>query len=284
MKVFDWTGVSPIGQFAQVAASPLPTRYVWDTSALYTLGSVELTLAAGGAVNGQWAATGIAGWSASGNWAGGNVPGAPQDTAVFAALSGSTALVNLDIPVSLAALAFSTSAGASYAIGSSSGMAITLANTAGAATIDNSGSNMIAVPITLQSNLSVDSSPGSMLTIAGAIGESGSSYSLTLSGGGQLVLSGSNSYSGGTTVLGGTLVLPNPYSLADRSNLIVGNAGAFSATATVGASQDSSGLSDSPSPVPEPAGFILAIGGLITLLLFSGWGQSAGAWCVPRSR
>ncbi len=45
-------------------------------------------------------------------------------------------------------------------------------------------------------------------TIAGSIAESSSS-SITKAGLGTLVLSGANSYSGGTTVSGGTLRIPN---------------------------------------------------------------------------
>ena len=40
-QLFDWTGVSPSGQFAQVI-NDLPTGYRWDTSQLYTLGEVTL--------------------------------------------------------------------------------------------------------------------------------------------------------------------------------------------------------------------------------------------------
>ena len=39
--LFDWTGVSPSGQFAQVI-NDLPTRYSWDTSQLYSQGEVTL--------------------------------------------------------------------------------------------------------------------------------------------------------------------------------------------------------------------------------------------------
>ncbi len=40
-QLFDWTGVGPSGQFAQVV-SDLPAGYGWDTSQLYTLGEVTL--------------------------------------------------------------------------------------------------------------------------------------------------------------------------------------------------------------------------------------------------
>ena len=108
-QLFNWTGVSPSGQFAQVV-SDLPTRYVWNTSALYSLGGVAMTLSAT-SINGQWANSGSGTWSGAANWTGGNVPGAPQDTAVFgAALTSGTATVTLDTFVSLAGIAFSPSA------------------------------------------------------------------------------------------------------------------------------------------------------------------------------
>ncbi len=40
-QLFDWTGVSPSGQFAQVI-NELPAGYSWDTSQLYTTGDVTL--------------------------------------------------------------------------------------------------------------------------------------------------------------------------------------------------------------------------------------------------
>ena len=207
LQLFNWTGVSPSGQFAQVV-SDLPTRYSWDTSALYTVGKVALTISVA-PINGQWATNGSGTWGNSANWSGGNVPGAPQDTAVFGtALTSGTATVTLDTVVSLASLSFSPSGGAGYAISPSGASTLTLSNTAGSATIGNSGgNNLIAVPITLESNLSVSASAGSTLTIAAAISESGGSRSLGLSGNGELILSDSNAYSGGTVVNAGTLVV-----------------------------------------------------------------------------
>ncbi len=62
------------------------------------------------------------------------------------------------------------------------------------------------------------------LTLSGDIGGSGS---ITKLGAGTLVLSGSNTYEGGTIVLDGTLIATNSEALPDGSNLMVGNAGAF---------------------------------------------------------
>ena len=41
VQLFDWTNVSPSGQFNPIVSN-LPTRYSWNTSALYTLGQVDL--------------------------------------------------------------------------------------------------------------------------------------------------------------------------------------------------------------------------------------------------
>jgi len=250
-QLFNWTGVSPSGQFAQVV-SDLPTRYVWNTSALYSLGGVALTLSPT-PINGQWVSSGSGAWSGAANWTGGNVPGAPQDTALFGtALASGTATVTLDTCVSLASLAFSTTGGASYVINPSYLSTLTLSSTAGPATISNaSGYNTIAAPVTLESNLSVSASTGSVLTIAGAISESGSSCSLTLSGGSELILSGSNSYTGGTTVDAGTLIVTNNEALADGSNLTVG----ANATTIFGAAVPQTAAP--ASAVPEPGALAL---------------------------
>ena len=43
-QLFDWTGVSPCGQFASIT-NDLPAGYSWDTSQLYTTGDVTLSVA-----------------------------------------------------------------------------------------------------------------------------------------------------------------------------------------------------------------------------------------------
>ena len=113
-------------------------------------------------------------------------------------------------------------------ITSTNGSTLTLANNgAGPATISNSGGNhTIAVPIWLGSNLSVTDSPGSTLTVSGPIGETNAGTSLSVSGGGTLVLSGSNTYSGGTTVSGGTLKVANAAGSATGSGPVTVDAGA----------------------------------------------------------
>ena len=65
---------------------------------------------------------------------------------------------------------------------------------------------------TLLSNSTVDVSFGDV-TLSGVIGDGGNTRSLTKTGGYTLVLSGANTYGGGTTVLGGTLQADNDSAL-----------------------------------------------------------------------
>ena len=61
-----------------------------------------------------------------------------------------------------------------------------------------------------------------------SITESGDGCSLTMNGaGGTLILSGKDSYSGGTNVDAGTLVVTSPGAIADGTSLIVGAGGTF---------------------------------------------------------
>ena len=88
-----------------------------------------------------------------------------------------------------------------------------MTNTSGSVSIANSGGNQtIAVPVVLGSNLAVSVTSGSNLTISGPISETSPGKTVVL-GGGLLILSGSNTYTGGTTVSGGTLDFASPAAL-----------------------------------------------------------------------
>jgi fibronectin-binding autotransporter adhesin len=56
--------------------------------------------------------------------------------------------------------------------------------------------------------------PGKSLTIAGSVNDGGNAYSLTKAGTGTLVLSASNSYTGGTIISGGVLTVSNELALS----------------------------------------------------------------------
>ena len=110
----------------------------------------------------------------------------------------------MDGPHTVGGLIFSTTGTGSYIITGTD--TLTMDNGALAARVNvNGGSHTIATPVALASNLAVSVTGGSVLTISGAISETNSGTSLTLDGGGQMILSGNNSYTGLTTVNGGTL-------------------------------------------------------------------------------
>ena len=165
--------------------------------------------------SGTWSNTSGGTWSNTGNWTNGSVPGlGAQDTALFGtAVTSGTAAVTLDGNRSLSSLTFSPTGGAAYAISPSGGgnFGLTFSNTGGAAaTINNSsGNNTLAVAVTMSSNLSVTASTGSTLCVSGAIGDPSGTNTLSVGGGGTLILSGSNSYGGPTTVNASTLQVGN---------------------------------------------------------------------------
>ena len=71
---------------------------------------------------------------------------------------------------------------------------------------------------------------------------------LVESGGGTLILSGTNTYIGGTTVSDGTLIVASSEGLADGSSLLVGNVAEFASIVPA----DAPAIGSSPASVPEP--------------------------------
>ena len=195
-------------------------------------------------VNGVWSSTAGGSWNTAANWQGSNVPTSSGDTATFGDVIGrAAAVVTLDGACTLSTLAFSTTGGGSYTIGRGSGDttgALTLSNAAAAATVSISGgSQTLAVPITLGSDLTVSVAAGSSLTISGAISEDSPGKSVSLIGGGELVLSGSANYTGGTTVASGTLDFATPESMPSTGILDIERGGEVVLGALLGDSNDS---------------------------------------------
>ena len=86
-------------------------------------------------------------------------------------------------------------------------------------------------------------------------------------GAGELILSGSNSYQGGTYVDGGTLIANTGSAIPDSTGLIVGAGGTFVFDPTVTGSPTAE-LSRVPqpaaeiNPVPEPGTIVLLLAAL----------------------
>jgi fibronectin-binding autotransporter adhesin len=130
------------------------------------------------------------------------------DTATFENSIGDTAAtVTLDGDVpSLNTITFENTDGGSFTLAQGTGGNYDLDASTGTAEIDNeSGDDTISAPIVLESNTDINVASGSRLTLSGPISESGGVLSLTIDGPGTTILSGDNTYSGGTTLVSGVL-------------------------------------------------------------------------------
>jgi autotransporter-associated beta strand protein len=119
-----------------------------------------------------------------------------------------------------------------------------------------SGGLSVTMPVNLIGGGTVDIDRGKTGTF-NAQAPIGGDGSLCLTGGGTLVLGGSNTYSGGTTVLGGELIVTALYGLEEGSNLSVGDdLASFAAVwpAALLGTVPSSGtpIDTSGAAVPEP--------------------------------
>ena len=177
-------------------------------------------------------------WRTAANWkdtVGGGPSGAPglsgfiTDTATFGPNEFSGIVVvalNSAAPV-LSNLVFRSS-NASYWIFETGTTGLTLTSSNGitpAAVTVISGTHSVDASILLQSNVVVSSS--GCLTFSQTISESGGSQSLTLAGAGELIRSGNDTYTGGTNVAAGTLVITSNTALPTGTRLAVGAAGTF---------------------------------------------------------
>ena len=276
-----------------------------DTFTFLGTGSmIDLVIAAaGGPTNGVWTNASGGTWSTAGNWSTA-VPGGAaatgQDTATFSTPpTSSTATVTLDSSRSLAGIGFNTSGGSGYAIAAAaSTCTLTLANTlTNTATISNSGGGQtISAPIILGDKLSVTASTGSALTIAGSITESSPDMSLSVSGGGALILSGTDRYTGGTNVAGSTLALAEASALPTTGLLTIGSGGRLvlgggagigellgaSSPISSGAIALSAAASISPT-IESTSGNMATLGGAVPASLQGGAGSAVGgsAAAVP---
>ncbi len=90
---------------------------------------------------------------------------------------------------------------------------------------------LLLSPVVLGNNLAVSATAGSSLTISGPVSQANAGTSVTLTGGGTLILSGSNTYTGGTTISGGTLEVANAAALPAKGIINVGRSGTVNLTA-----------------------------------------------------
>jgi fibronectin-binding autotransporter adhesin len=236
--------------------------------------------------SGRWIGGNGTSWGsqASPNWAdvnGSGVAAAPgtfgyNDTVVLDDTGGTNTTITLDgVSPTLAALTFNSTA-SSYVLAQGSGTtSLILTNGTNAAVVTlQSGTNAITTPIFVAGgNLDISASNNSILSITGNIADDGLGRSLTLGGdgSGQLVLSGTDMYTGGTVVNAGTLIVDSPAALADGSSLTVGQGASAIFAPAAGPS-----LAAAPggvAAVPEPGTAALALAGLF--VGFGAWRRRA---------
>ena len=273
------SGTAELMSYGSLAPSSSFTTVLGLTSAYklaYNLGQLDIVAAAVPFTGlGAWGTgVGAATWSNSTNWtdANGNngVPGdgtrTTPDTAAFSG-SGSTA-ITLDMNAAVASLGFS---GENYVLSGSGTLTLPgSAGTAGTATVSvTGGTQTIGSSIVLGSSASFSLSGSGHMTVSGGIGDNQQNMPLALTGDGTgtLVLSGTNTYGGGTYVDAGTLIATNNAALLDGSSLIVGAGGTFIFDPTASASSLIAGPQVRPAgveAVPEPGTIVLLLAAVIT--------------------
>jgi autotransporter-associated beta strand protein len=132
------------------------------------------------------------------------------------------------------------------------GYSVKVASLSGAAGTITDSTGLLSILTTTQTTTT---------TFGGSLQDGFSPTALVLSGSGKLFLTGTNTYTGGTTIASGTLVVKQSYSLANGSNLTIGNSAAFAPVVP-----DATAVNDFPAssqimPVPEPGTILLLAAG-----------------------
>jgi len=162
--------------------------------------------------SGNWTNNASGNWSDAANWSSNpTVPGTAAGDVVGLAYNITAARTNtIDTTwrtVGILTIGDPTTAFLPYTLNASGGAKLTFDNNGSGAALNKTSTatatDVISTPIILNDNLTI--TMAQPLTISGAISETGGARSLTKSGNGVLGLAGSNSYSGGTTVNGGTI-------------------------------------------------------------------------------
>jgi len=107
-------------------------------------------------------------------------------------------------------------------------------------------------------------------TVDGVVDDGGSGFTLTKAGAGALTLTGSNTYSGGTAITGGTLNLNGAHSSYSGDGFVLwdesdGPSVAYSGNTDGGIPSETFQIEGTIAPTPEPSSFLLLGSGLAAL-------------------
>ena len=216
-------------------------------------------------LNNTWNVDASANWSSSASWTGGSVPNGSAIPANFGSVITASRTVNLDIPVTLGSMNFANTN--QYTVLDTTGTNnITLANGAGNASINvTAGSHVVNAGLIIAGNnvldLNVTPSTGT-LTIGGNISEftPGSGVLNTVAAStGTVLLSGSNSFTGGVNVNGGALIAGGGSALAATVQVNVQGGATFGLNAATDNQTIGSLNCVSPSAIIAPNGGTLNV-------------------------
>jgi fibronectin-binding autotransporter adhesin len=203
-----------------------------------------------GAVNGNW--------SNGGNWADSVVPGSNSETNITLSFgSGATTVAMVDDIPSLSVDSITFSASGYSLTGGTAAATLGLTGAASTAISDSAGSNSIAaanLSISLAGNSQISVTTGTDIINAPISG----AFGITKAGSGTLTLGGASSFSGGTTVSAG-LVMIDGAGTATTSPL-----GTFGTVVASGATLDLAGVNLAFAEPLTLSGTGLAGGGALT--------------------
>ncbi len=175
---------------------------------------------------GTWASINSSGgtWGTGSNWTSGDVP--TYGTLTFPGSAG-VSTVPVTLTASRPADALVLGDGVNSTGYQFSGGTINMGVTAGTSTITaRSGSHTISSTMLLNGNLSVTASAGAALQVLGSINQTVPS-GLRLAGAGTLALGAANTYTGATTVNGGTLTLAHAQAVQNSTVTVNASGGAL---------------------------------------------------------
>lgn len=154
-------------------------------------------------------------WSTAANW-GGRAPSAGE-LLTFRGNTRTTSTNNLAANTSFAGIIFDTGPG-SFTL---NGNAITLTGDIVNANYDPGHNTIINLPITINSARQINTGDVAVtIAVNGVISGSGS---LTKTSAGTLVLGAANTYTGGTTILGGAIAISNTAAIPGNLNIVSGS-------------------------------------------------------------
>ena len=229
----------------------------------FTLEDVNNVVEAVALTNYFWNVDASSNWNNAANWTTG-IPNSQGGVANFGPAITQSRTVTVDVPVTLGSMAFGSTS--RYTLLDTTGTnAITFDNLGSDSTIEvDLGSHVIAAPLILSGNGALDVKvvpSSSTLTISGNIGEAvpGTGVLNIAAGAGTLLLTGSNTFTGGVVVSSGTLLAGGGCALASTVGVTVGSGGSFG----LNAASDNQTIGS--LNVQSPTGAVMPNGGTLNV-------------------